>query len=217
MPLWPVWKSAGRPGFRDDLVQRVRAAVVREERLQVRVELEALDAVLRDQAAGALDGVGPSRVDARERDQDVRVRGRGLGDLLVRDRRDPAARLPVDREDDRGHAALAVVLGDVVDGRQRLVAAEVAPRRRAELRRHRVVPVARELGVHVDVDRGERGDVDHGGSPSRARPGAPRPSRADPSRRRERRSARRSPAARCACPRRTEARRRESPSSPSSA
>ena len=126
------------------------------------MELEPSDAVLGDQPAGALDRVGTRRVDARERDQHVGVRCGGLGDLLVRDRRDPAARLPVDGEDDGRHAPLAVVRRDVVDRRQRLVAAEVPRRRRAQLGRHRVVPGARALGVHVHVDRGDRGEVDHG-------------------------------------------------------
>jgi hypothetical protein len=51
--------------------------------------LKPVHAVLRDQSASALDSVGRAGSDAREGDQDVRVRGGGLGDLLVRDRRDP--------------------------------------------------------------------------------------------------------------------------------
>ena len=86
------------------------------------MELEPLDAVLGDQPPGPLDGVGSGRVDARERDEHVCV-GRGrLGDLLVRDRRDAALRLPVDGEHHGGHAPLPVVRRDVVDGRERLVA-----------------------------------------------------------------------------------------------
>ena len=45
------------------------------------MELEALDAVLRDQAPRPGDGVRARRVDARERDQHVGVRGGALGDL----------------------------------------------------------------------------------------------------------------------------------------
>ena len=98
----------------------------------------------------------------------------------------PLLRLPVDGEDDGGHVPFAVVDGDVVDRRQRLVASEVPRRRRAELGRHRIVPLARELGVDVHVDRGHGGDVDHGvivpssawsavphASTSQSAPGAP--------------------------------------------
>jgi hypothetical protein len=69
------------------------------------VELEALDAVLVDQPACALDGVMPGGIDARERDQHVGVRARRVRDLLVRDRQDAALELPVDREQDGGQVA----------------------------------------------------------------------------------------------------------------
>ena len=113
-------------------------------------------------APDAFHGVGSGGVDARERDEHVGVRGGSLGDLLVRNRRDAALRLPVDGEDDGGHVPLAVVRGDVVDRRQRLVASEVPRRRSAKLGRHRVVPVPGQLGVDVHVDRGDGGEVDHG-------------------------------------------------------
>ncbi len=150
------------------------------------MELEPLDTVLGDQAAGALHGVWPRGVDAREREEHVRIGRSRLRDLLVRDRRDAASRLPVDGEDDGGHVPLPVVRREVVDGRQRLVGAEVARRGRAELGRHRIVPVSRELGVDVHVDRGDGLDVDHGvtvpssawsavphASTSQSAPGAP--------------------------------------------
>jgi hypothetical protein len=73
----------------------------------------------------------------------------------------PGDRLVVDREDDRRHLALAVVGGDVGRRGQRLAGAEVAPRRLAQLGRHRVVAARRHLGVGVDVDRADPLDVDH--------------------------------------------------------
>ena len=162
----------------DHLVERVGAAVVREEGLEVRVELEALDAVVGDQRSGARDRVRPGRVDARERDHDVRVRGRGLGDLLVRDRGNAAPGLPVDGEDDGCDAARAVVRRDVVDRRQRLVASEVPPRRLAQVGGHRIVAVPRELRVDVHVDRGDGRQVDHGDTvPSFSWSAAPHASR----------------------------------------
>ena len=73
-------------GLLDRPVDRVERLVVREERLDVRVELEAAHAVVADEAANLVDGVGAVRVDAAERDEHVGVGGGGLGDLLVRDR-----------------------------------------------------------------------------------------------------------------------------------
>ena len=181
MPLWPVWKSAGSPASAIDLVQRVRAAVVREEGLQVGVELEALDAVLGDQAAGALDGVGPRRVDARERDQHVGVRGGGLGDLLVRDRRDAAARLPVDGEDDGGHAALAVVARR--RRRRSAAAGRCGSSARAAARSSGGIGScpSRESSVCTCTSIAVTAATSITAPPSPARPGAPRPRRAGPS------------------------------------
>jgi hypothetical protein len=120
-----------QPGLGDHLVQRIGSAVVREELLEVGMELEAPDAVVVDQAARSLDRVAPARVDARERDQHVGVRRGAVGDLLVRDRRDAAPGFPVDREHDCGYPPLTIVGGDIVHGRQLSGAPEVSRRRRA--------------------------------------------------------------------------------------
>ena len=143
MPLWPVWKSAGQAGLGDHLVERVGHPVVREELLDVGVELEAAHVVLVDQPPGALGRVLAVRVHARERDHHVGVGGGRLGDLLVRDGLAPAARLVVDREHHARHLALAVVRRHVVRGRPVDLAAEVALGRRPQLGRHRVVAVTR--------------------------------------------------------------------------
>jgi hypothetical protein len=136
--------------------------VVGEERLQVRVELEPADAALGHEAADlARSGAAAGRVDARERDQHVGVRGGRLRDLLVGDRRPAGRRLVVDPEHDGGHAALAIVGGDVGGRGQALAGPEVAPRRLAQRRRHRVVPARRHLGMRVDVDGADPRDVDH--------------------------------------------------------
>ena len=93
------------------------------------------------------------RVDARERDQDVGVRARDLGDLLVRDARLPGERLGVDREDDGHHPALAVVARELGGGRPCRLAAEVAHGRVAQLVGQRVAAGLRHLDVRVHVDR----------------------------------------------------------------
>ncbi len=72
---------------------------------------------LRDQLARLAHGeLALVRVDARERDQHVRIRPRGLEHLVVAD--PPAAHpgLVVDGEDDRHEIALAVVVGDLLGG-----------------------------------------------------------------------------------------------------
>ena len=153
-------EQRGQPCLRDDLVQRVEGAVVRIERLHVRVELETADAVVTDQPPRLLHRPSPLvRIDRRERDQDVGVRGRGLGDLLVRHRAPPRDGLRIDGEDDRCQLAFAVVGGDVVDGRQRVVA-EVRRGRLPPLRPEPVLARTTDLRVNVDVDRLDGGDVD---------------------------------------------------------
>ena len=92
---------------------------------------------------------------------------------------DPAARLPVDREQDGGHVRAR---GSRRRRRRPSAAARRSRKyrrgRRAQLGRHRVVPVARALGVHVDVDRGDGGEVDHGDTvPSSSCSAAPHASR----------------------------------------
>ena len=63
-----------QPCLLDHLVERIGKAVVREEPLHVGVELEATDAVVGDQAPRLVDPASALvRVDARERDQHVRV------------------------------------------------------------------------------------------------------------------------------------------------
>jgi hypothetical protein len=114
-------EESGQARLGDHVVERVRARVVRKEGLEIRMELESPDAVLGYQSSCTLDRVRAGRIDTRKRDEHIGVCRRRFGDLLVRDRRDPALRLPVDGEDDGRHLSLAVVLGDVIDGRQRLL------------------------------------------------------------------------------------------------
>src|SRR5690606_1598581 len=110
--------------LRDHLVERVRHLVVREELLELRVELEALYAVMLDQPARLARRVLAARIDARERNHHVRMLGRELRDLLVRYRLHAARALAVDREHDARHAPLAVVRGDFRNGRTRRVVLE---------------------------------------------------------------------------------------------
>ena len=159
MPEWPVWKSAGSPASCDHLVHGVHGPVVREERLDVRVELEAAHPVFADQAAGLVGRVRPIRVDAREGDQDIGVRGGNLGDLLVPDGRAAGDGLGVDREDHGHHSPFAVVHGDVLDGR-RAALAEVRPGCLSPLGAQPVLARAPDLGVRVHVDRDDPLEVD---------------------------------------------------------
>ena len=154
-------------GLLDRLVERVERAVIRKERLDVRVELEAAHAVVADEAAHLVHRVRPVRVDGRERDQHVRVRSGDLGDLLVPHRGATRDGLGVDGEDDRGHVARAVVRRDVLDGR-RAASAEILLRRRPPLGTEAVLARPADLGVRVEVDRADRGEVD--GHRSSARP-----------------------------------------------
>ena len=149
----PGVEERGQPGLLDHLVERVGQAVVREEALHVGVELEAAHAVLGDQAPRLVDAALPLvRVDARERDQDVGVRPRHRGDLLVRHARLPGERLGVDGEDDRHHLPLAVVRSDLGRRRPRRLAAEVLDRRVAQLVGERVAAALRHLGMRVHVE-----------------------------------------------------------------
>ena len=150
----PGVEERGQPGLLDHLVERVGQAVVREEPLHVGVELEAAHAVVGDQAARLVDAAPPLvRVDARERDQDVGVRPRHLGDLLVRHPRLPGERLRVDREDDGHHPPLAVVLRELHRRRPRRLAAEVLHGGVAQLVGEGVAARLRHLDVRVHVDR----------------------------------------------------------------
>jgi hypothetical protein len=146
-------EERGQPGLGDDLVERIDRAVVGVEALDVRVQLEALHAVVADQPLRLLHRPDALvRIDRGERDEHVRIRRRDLGDLLVRHRRTPGHRLRVDREDDRRELALAVVGRDVLRGRQRVLA-EVRGSCRAPVRPHAVLARAADLRVDVDVDR----------------------------------------------------------------
>ena len=150
----PGVEERRQPGLLDHLVERVGHAVVREEALHVRVELEAAHAVLGDQAPRLVDAaLSLVRVDARERDQDVGVRARHRGDLLVRHARLPGERLRVDREDDGHHPPLAVVARELERRRPGRLAAEVAHRGVAQLVGERVASGLRHLDVRVHVDR----------------------------------------------------------------
>ena len=150
----PGVEERRQSGLLDHLVERVRQPVVRKEALHVRVELEAAHAVLCDQAPGLVDAALPLvRVDARERDQDVGIRPRHLGDLLVRYSRLARERLRVDREDDGHHLPLAVVLRELHRGGPRRLAAKVLHGRVAQLVGQRVASRRRHLDVGVHVDR----------------------------------------------------------------
>jgi len=171
---WPQLRLIVRARSRTDAYEYFEMGVT-SVRETFGSALEAAELALRALGYGP---VGARRVDTDERNDHVRVLGRGVEDLFVRDRRNPAARLPVDGEENGREATLAVVRGDVVDRRQGLIALEVAPRRSTQLRRHRIVAVSGQLRVDVDVDRSDGYGVDHGETvPSRSWSAAPQASR----------------------------------------
>ena len=139
-----MWNSGRQPGLGDHLVKRVGEPIVREEGLQVGVELEPARP-LPDEAARFRGGVGPMRIDRHERDQHVAVGRRDLQDLVVRDRHLAGVVLAVDAEDHRRHRARAVVVGDLLRVRAREVRPEVLRRRVEDLHRSRD-PARRRAG-----------------------------------------------------------------------
>ena len=100
------------------------------------------------------------RVDRRERDQDVGVGGGDLGDLLVRTAARPVTVSASTREDDRGHVSLAVVRGNVLDGRHAVLAEVLRGGGLAPLGAQTVLARDADLGMRVDVDRDDLVEVD---------------------------------------------------------
>ena len=125
MPLWPVWNSAGTPAASITSYRGYTARSFGKKPCEFGWNLKPRTPWSESSRFAAANAGGAARrVDARERDQHVGVRGGRLRDLLVGDRRRARDRLAVDAEDDRDHVPLAVVGGHVIDGRQP-VAAEV--------------------------------------------------------------------------------------------
>ena len=123
------------------------------------MELESADAVVATKPPRFGDGILLVRVDARERDQDIGVRGRHGGDLLVADGGPPSDGLRVDGEDDRHHLSLPVVRRHVGGGR-RPSFAEVLLRGVAPLGPESVLTCLADLGMRVDVDGDDVLEVD---------------------------------------------------------
>ena len=151
------------PGILNRRVQRIVRLVARVEPLHGRVELEAAHAMLLDERPRIVHrGRAAERIDRAERDQHVVVARGTLGDLGGGERSVCEPGAGVDGEDDRGHAALAVVRGDAVEVGPRCVGAEVPARRLDEVGRQRRMAVAVDLDVHVRVDGLDRVEVDRG-------------------------------------------------------
>ena len=103
-------KQHRQPGFGEDLVERVGEAVVGEELLDRRVQLEAANAAAGNQPPRLGDrGRAAVRIDADERHRDVGVVARERQDVVVGEVR-PAGQPFVDGEDDAAHLSRAVVL-----------------------------------------------------------------------------------------------------------
>src|SRR5690606_9618337 len=136
---------------------------VRLERLHAGMELEAPYPVLLDQAARLSGGGAAVRIHGSERDEHVGVLRGLFGDLLTGERRVVQPGGGVHGEDDGGHAALAVMAGELVDGRRAVARLEVLRGGGEQFVVEREVPagaVGLDVGVHVDGR--DAGDVDGG-------------------------------------------------------
>ena len=156
-------KQRDQPGLGDHLVQRVERAVVGPERLRVGVELEARGRPPRSArgprgrracpCAGRRSRTGSARPGSRARPPAPR--------------RCPAARRPMPASSSTvkttaSDVAFAVVVGDLLRGRLRRVAAEVLRRRRRGARRSPGPAAGSSLrsACDVNVDGDEPVDVD---------------------------------------------------------
>ncbi len=156
-PAVPGVEQHGQPRRLDDLVERVDPRIVRLELLQRRVQLEAARSG-GDEPLRLRERPRPAhRVDARERDEDVRVRRRRGEHVVVR-HRGPSGQPFVDGEEHARHAPLAIVRRDRVERERHAGRAEVAPRGGGRVVRLALLGVR----VDVDVDRAQRVDVEGG-------------------------------------------------------
>ena len=118
--------------FREDLVERIRDAIVGEELLQRRMQLQAANAAAGDEPPRLAHRFGAScRIEADERHRDIGVPGGEFDDGVVGDLR-PSGQLLVDGEDDAADLPRAVVLGE------RVPIAIAALRRNISRRRRRL-------------------------------------------------------------------------------
>jgi hypothetical protein len=148
-------KEDREPRFGEHFIQRIRRAIVREELLQRRMKLEAVDAAGGDQASCFANGLRSARrIDAREGDRDVRMFGRKFGDGVVRDLRS-SRQLLVHGEDDAPDAARSIILGQCLPVVGRATLAEVSPGAFIHGRQ-----LACVLEVDVDIDRDQAVDVE---------------------------------------------------------
>ena len=156
-------KDRGQLVLRDHLVDRVGDAIGGIDVLHDAVEFEAAHAVPLDEIA-RLARAHPAlaRVDRGERDHDVGVLRRVLRDLVIAHALGADAALAVDRKETEGDLLRPVDLDDLRDLRPGPRRLEIARRRIEEAAHDRVLGiVARDLGMHVHVDRMDVGEVDH--------------------------------------------------------
>ena len=144
----------------DDLVEAIGHAIVGEEALNGRMELEPFYDPRRDEIARfAHAHLALVRIDRGESHHDVRVGGGGLRNLVVRDPPGADFEFAVDREHHQANLALAIIGDRLGDGRAlarlEVFACGVFIRLPESVRR---LP-AGNLGVGVDVDRHEVADV----------------------------------------------------------
>src|SRR5665213_3461134 len=124
------------------------------------MELEATNAVVVDQTA-RLARAHPAfrRIDTGKRNEHIGILRGHFRHLLVRNAPVTHLGFTIDREDDRGHPALAVILRDLRNRRWR-GRLEVLCHRFIEDDRARITRRAsRDVGVRMDVDRDELLDV----------------------------------------------------------
>jgi hypothetical protein len=145
----PGVKEHGKTRFGKDLVQRIGDAIVREELLNGRMQLQSMDEPRINESARFADAfLSTVRVDTGEGDRDIRVVGSEARDDVIGNGR-TAGEPFVDREHDARHVARAVVRRNGCRIASYALGAEVLARRRIRLG----LSGALGLEVHVCVDR----------------------------------------------------------------
>ncbi len=122
-------EHGGYSEFGDGLVQREVRGARRVERLAAGMKFEPANAVFGDEPAGRGD-LFPTTggIDARERDEHVRMSRCRFRDEFIGDWVMSRSRPAIDSEDNRGHPGLAVHPGHLIDARSSVPHTEVTQR-----------------------------------------------------------------------------------------
>ena len=152
----------------DHLVDRVADGIGRMDVLHDAVEFEPPHPVILNEVARfARTHLASARIDRSERNDDVVVPGGVLGDFVVADAPGADAALAVDREQAERNLLLAIQADDLGNPGPLARRLEISGRRIEEPAHDRILGVvARHLGMHVDVDRADLGQINHAFRPA---------------------------------------------------